>query len=109
MFIVETLKEFRNLLLGQQIKVYKDHVNLTYKTFNLEQVMKWRLIIEEYSPELINIQESIKVAADAWSRLDIVDTPNPVKNNIKSINEQYGLEDDDISHPTNYKTIMQYQ
>ena len=34
--IVETLKEFRNILLGQQIKVYTDHLNLTYKNFNTE-------------------------------------------------------------------------
>ena len=27
----------------------------------------------------------------------------------KSLNEHYGLEDEDISHPTNYKTIMQDQ
>ena len=39
----------------------------------------------------------------------MVDTPNPVKNNKKSIDEHYGLEDGDISHPTNYKTIMQHQ
>ena len=39
--IVETLKEFRNILLGQQIKVYTDHQNLTYKTFNTERVMRW--------------------------------------------------------------------
>ena len=38
--IVETLKEFRNILLGQKIKVYTDHENLTYKTFNTERVMR---------------------------------------------------------------------
>ena len=52
---------------------------------------------------------SKNIAADALSRLDIVDTPNPVKNNFKSINEHYGLENEDISHPTNYKTIMRNQ
>ena len=54
--IVETLKEFRNILLGQQIKVYTDHKNLTYVNFNVERVMRWRLIIEEYSPELIYLK-----------------------------------------------------
>ena len=29
--IVETLKEFRNILLGQKITIYTDHQNLTYK------------------------------------------------------------------------------
>ena len=34
--IVESLKLIRNILLQQQIIVYKDHKNLTYKTFNTE-------------------------------------------------------------------------
>jgi hypothetical protein len=32
--IVETLKEFRNILLGHKVIVYTDHKNLTYKNFN---------------------------------------------------------------------------
>ena len=61
--IVESLKEFRNIRIGQQIAVYTDHKNLTYKTFNTEQVIRLRLFLKEYSPELIYI----------------VDTPNPIK------------------------------
>ena len=34
--IVETLKEFRNILFGQQIEAFTDHLNLTYKQFNTE-------------------------------------------------------------------------
>ena len=73
--IVETLKEFRNILLGQQIKVHTDHQNLTYKTFNSERVMRWRLYIEEYSPDLHYIKGTNNVVADALSRLDMDDTP----------------------------------
>ena len=50
LYIVETLKEFRNILLGHQITVYTDHKNLTYKKFNTERVMRWRLIIKEFGP-----------------------------------------------------------
>ena len=85
MSIVETLKEFRNILLGQQIKVYTDHKNLTYKTFYTERVMQWRLILEVCSPELIYIQGSENIAADTLSKLYKVDILNPVKNNIEYI------------------------
>ena len=61
--------------------------------------MQWRLILEEYCPELIYIQGSKTIAADPLSRLDIVYTPNPAKNNMKSVNEHYGLEDEDIFLP----------
>src|SRR5687767_9582304 len=38
--IVEVLKEFRNILLGQQIRVHTDHENLTQKKFNSDRVMR---------------------------------------------------------------------
>ena len=72
--IVETLKEFRNILLGQKIKVHTDHENLTYKTFNSDRVMRWRLYIEEYSPDLHYVKGENNIVADALSRLDIADS-----------------------------------
>jgi len=48
--IVETLKEFRNILLGQKIVVHTDHKNLTCKNFNTERVMRWHLILKYYGP-----------------------------------------------------------
>jgi transposase InsO family protein len=69
--IVETLKEFRNILMGQQIVVHTDHKNLTYKVFNTERVMRWRLICEEFGAELRYIKGSHNIVADALSRLDL--------------------------------------
>ena len=68
--IVETLKKFRNILLGQRFVVYKDHKNLTYKNFNTERVVCWRMVIEDFGPELIYTKGNDNVVADAMSRLD---------------------------------------
>ena len=64
-----TLKEFHNILLGHQITVYTGHKNLTYKNVNTERVMRWRLILEEFSPELKYIKGENNVVSDALSRL----------------------------------------
>jgi hypothetical protein len=76
--IVATLKEFRNILLGQQITVFTDHKNLTYKNFNTERVMRWRLVLEEFGPDLQHIKGERNVVADALSRpeQDIVTSAN---------------------------------
>ena len=71
--IVETLKEFRNILLGHRIVVHTDHKNLTCKNFNTERVMRWRLILEEYGPELLYIKGEDNIVADALSRMDLID------------------------------------
>jgi RNase H-like domain found in reverse transcriptase len=72
--IVETLKEYRNILLGQQIEVFTDHKNLVYKTFNTERVMRWRLIIEEFGPKLTYIKGASNIVADALSRMRLTKT-----------------------------------
>ena len=69
-------------------------------------VMRWRLILEEYNPELVSIQGSKNIVADALSRLDIVCTNNPIKPNMSSLAELFSLEKEDVLHPVNYKTNM---
>ena len=82
--IVETLKEFRNILLGQKIKVFTDHKNLVYESElkSSQRVMRWRLLLEEYGPEIVYIKGPRNVVADALSRLpkqgDIVEDVNTV-------------------------------
>ncbi len=43
--IVETLKEFKGMLWGQDIKVYTDHKNLTRDALGLtsDRLYRWRL------------------------------------------------------------------
>ena len=48
--IVETLKELRNTLLARSTN---NHKNLPYQSFTTERVMRWRLIVEEFSLELV--------------------------------------------------------
>ena len=88
--IVETLKEFRNILLGQKIIVYTDHQNLTYTNFNTDRVMRWRLILEEYGPELCYTKGTHNIVADALSRLEITNKTSPSLTET-SVNEFFAL------------------
>ena len=111
--IVETLREFRNILLGQKIVVYTDHKNLTYKVFNTERVMRWRLIIEEYGPTLQYVKGTTNIVADALSRLHlepsliseadptVLDTPGE-----RLLAESFTYERLANEVPTKYKTIQ---
>jgi RNase H-like domain found in reverse transcriptase len=72
--IVKTLKEYQNILLGQEIEVFTNHKNLVYKTFNTEHVMRWRLIIEEFGPKLTYIKGASNIVADALSGMRLTET-----------------------------------
>ena len=54
---VETLKEFRTMLLGHKLIIYTNHKNTTYKTFITDRVLIWRLILEEYAPHIEYIKD----------------------------------------------------
>ena len=50
--IVETLKELRTIQPDQKLLIYTDHKNVTCKSFNTDTVLRWRLIIAEYGPDI---------------------------------------------------------
>ena len=103
--IVETLKEYRNILFGHKIIVYTDHKNLTYKNSSTEHVTCWRLLLEEFNPEFNDVLGSSNIIADALSRLPIVSCVNLYL-------DLFTLGIDDLpSHafPLTFKTLMIYQ
>ncbi len=67
--IIETLKEFKGMLWGQQIKVFTDHANLMIDALGLtaDRVYQWRLLLEEYRPEIVYIKGIHNTMADAVS------------------------------------------
>ena len=69
--IVETLKEFRNILLGQKLIVHTDHKNILYDCdLSNDRLARWRHILEEYGPEYVHISGAENVVADALSRME---------------------------------------
>ena len=72
--IVETLKEFKTILWGQDITMYTDHQNLIRDDasgMSSDRVMSWQLLLEEYGPKIVYIKGIHNTVADAISRLDM--------------------------------------
>jgi hypothetical protein len=88
--IVETLKEFRNILLGQRITVYTDHKNLTCKNHTSNRVMRAKLLNELRFSHAMPIDES-EYETDELAHLYTVDK---LPDNL---------------YPLNYSTIDKFQ
>ena len=56
--IVEPLTEFKGMLWRHLIKVYLEHTNLIQDALGLTpaRVYHWRLLLEEYGPDIIHIR-----------------------------------------------------
>ncbi|GFH50558.1 hypothetical protein CTEN210_07034 [Chaetoceros tenuissimus] len=69
--IVETLNEFRNILLGYEIDVYTDHKNLTFATDenSSQRRKRWESLVQEFGINIIYIPGEKNTVADALSRL----------------------------------------
>jgi hypothetical protein len=70
--IVKTLKEFKGMVWGQNIKVFTDHTNLIRDALGLtsDRVYRWRLLLEEYGPDIVYIKGIHNTVADAVLRLE---------------------------------------
>ena len=71
--IVETLREYKNILLGYDVHVWTDHQNLTFQDLKSDRVLRWRLLLEEFGVTFHYVKGKHNIVADALSRLAIDD------------------------------------
>jgi hypothetical protein len=71
------------MLWGQSIKVYTDHANLIRDApgMTLDHVYQWRLLLEEYGPEIGYIEGIHNTVADAITRLEYDSSVNQKAEN----------------------------
>jgi hypothetical protein len=60
------------MLWGQNIKVFTDHTNLMRDALGItsDQVYGWRLLLEEYRPNIVHIKGIHNTVADAVLQLE---------------------------------------
>ena len=105
--IVETLQEYCTILLGHIIHIYTDHKNLTFSNFTTDRVRHWRLIVEEYCPEIIYFPGTKNVVPDFLSHQPFAD---------QSLNELHLLDElfaadalDDNAFPLAFDVLSAHQ
>ena len=67
--------------------------------------MRWRLILEEYTPNLQYVPGNRNIVADALSRLDKTNK----ELQMHEIPEAFGMEDNEIPQYANYSRIERHQ
>ena len=73
--------------------VYADNKNLTFQNFTTERVLHWRLMLEEYGPEIKYIKGPNNDAEDALSRLPLINS-DVTESDVtrEQLVESYGVD-----------------
>ena len=66
--ILEVLEEYRSLLWGRQLRIKCDHKNISYGSMKSNRVKNWRLLIEDFGPNIEFYPGELNVEADTVSR-----------------------------------------
>jgi hypothetical protein len=110
---VECLKQFRGILFGYPIDVWSDHKNLVYAVTLSESqcVMRWRLILEEFGPNIQHIPGVDNIVADTLSRLPSANTDRAEDDTSPETNKMFvtnGTATDD-SFPLTLSSVLREQ
>lgn len=81
--IIETCKEFRNILLGYEIHIHTDHSNLLHDKMESPRVHCWRLYLEEFAPTMHHIKGKDNYIADTLSHLPLEANDKQKESKIK--------------------------
>ena len=68
MSIVEVLKTFENILLGQDVVVHTDHLNLLYSKLASNRMIRWRHMLEEFGPRFEHVAGEENKVVDTFIR-----------------------------------------
>jgi RNase H-like domain found in reverse transcriptase len=71
LYIVKTVKQYQNILLGYNVKVFTDHKVLLYSKQSPDRLMRLRLLFKEYKIEWQCIKGEQSIVADSLSHLPI--------------------------------------
>ena len=83
-------------LLGQQLKIFTNNKNLTCKNFDINRVLRWRLIIEYHSPDIEYIPGNKNIIAEALSQLPNNGNKNTTDESTyttKIVSELYDIDE----------------
>jgi Reverse transcriptase (RNA-dependent DNA polymerase)./Integrase core domain. len=87
---VETLLEYRSILLGCPIIIFTDHRNLTFagpSSTQSQRALRWRLVIEEFNVTIVHRAGASNFAADALSRLPLLEPEEP--SSVRQAQERF--------------------
>ena len=65
--IVDTIKQFLNILIGQQNTISTAQKKLMREQLYIDRVLRWRLIINEFGPKLISTKSEHDSMPDTLS------------------------------------------
>jgi hypothetical protein len=108
--IVKTLKKFKGMLWGKSIKVYTDHANLIRDALDMtsDHVYQWKLLWEEYGPEIDYIKSIHNTIADATSWLEYDPSINQTAENFHLMNvKRRSLRQSETKLDDSLKTLVQ--